>query len=113
MLGGSTFLSRTVLAGQDLGGMTLAPGFYILASSAFLDGVLTLDAQGDPNAVFVFRTGSTLITSTNSSVVVINGGENSNVFWQVGGSASIGTNTSFVGNIIAYANIRMANTIIA
>ena len=112
MLRGSTFLCRTVLTCQDLGGMTLAPGFYIFTTSAFLDGVLTLDAQGDLNAVFVFQTGSTLIVSTNSSVVVINGGKHSNVFWQVGSSASIGTNTSFVGNILTYANNDMVRNAI-
>lgn len=107
MLQGSTFLSRTVLTSQDLGGMTLAPGLYIFTSAINLNGILTLDAQDDPNAVFVFQLGSTLNISTNSSVVMINGGKNDNVFWQVGGSASIGINTTFVGNILAYANVDM------
>ena len=105
MLKGSTFLSRTIITSENLGGMTFTPGFYIFPSVVYLDGVLTLDAQGDPDAVFVFRTYNTLITSTNSSVVLINGGNNSNVFWQVGRSARFGLNTSFIGKILTCANI--------
>ena len=62
-----------------------------------LTGTLTLDAQGDPNAVFVFQIGSTLTTASNSSVRVINGGQNCNVFWQIGSSATLGTGTTFAG----------------
>lgn len=105
MLKGSTFLSRTIITSRDLGGMTLKPGFYIFPSIVFLNGVLTLDAQGDPDEVFVFQIDSTLITSTNSSVILINGGNNSNVFWQVGRSAHFGMNTSFIGKLLTYANI--------
>lgn len=97
----------TDLTGQDLGGMTLTPGVYCFASSAQLTGTLTLDAQGSCNSLFVFQTGSTLTTSVASSVEVINnpcsanclGG--ANVFWQVGSSATIGTGSQFVGNIVA------------
>ena len=93
------------LTGQDLGGKTLTAGVYRFASSAQLTGSLTLDAQGDPDAVFVFQIGSTLTTASNSSVLVIGGGSDCNVFWQVGSSATIGTTTAFKGNIVALTSI--------
>ena len=93
------------LTGQDLGGMTLAPAVYCFSSSAGLTGALVLDAQGDPNAVWVFQIVSTLTTSTDSSVLVTNGGQQCNVFWQVGSSVTLGTGTAFIGNILAYASI--------
>jgi hypothetical protein len=95
------------LTGTDLGGLTLTPGVYGFTSSAQLTGTLTLDAQGNPNAVFIFKIGSTLTTATGSSVVVINGGSNCNVFWQVGSSATLGTTTSFAGNILALTSITL------
>ncbi len=81
----------TDLTGQDLGGMTLTPGVYCFSTSAQLTGTLTLNAQGNPSAVFVFQIGSTLTTASSSVVQVINGGSNCNVFWQVGSSATLGT----------------------
>lgn len=91
----------------DLGGSTLVPGVYCSASSLGLTGTLTLDAQGNPNAVFVFQAGSTLTTASGASVLVINGGQNCNVFWQTGSSATIGTGTSFVGTILALDSITL------
>jgi hypothetical protein len=91
----------------DLGGSTLTPGVYCSASSLGLTGTLTLDAQGDPNAVFIFQAGSTLTTASNSLVRVINGGQSCNVFWQIGSSATLGTGTSFAGNILALASITL------
>jgi uncharacterized repeat protein (TIGR01451 family) len=91
----------------DLGGMTLTPGVYCSATSMGLTGALTLDAQGDPNAVWVFQMGSTLTTASNSSVVIINGGQQCNVFWQVGSSATLGTTTTFIGNILALTSITL------
>ena len=91
----------------DLGGMTLVPGVYCFASSAGLTGALTLNAQGDPNAVWVFKIASTLITASNSSVLVTNGGQQCNVFWQVGSSATLGTGTTFVGSILALTSITL------
>ena len=70
-----------------------------------LTGTLTLDAQGDPDAVFIFQIGSSLTTASGALVSVINGGNNCNVFWQIGASATLGTGTSFVGNILALASI--------
>ena len=95
----------TVVFG-DLGGQTLAPGVYQSASSLGITGILTLDGQGDPNAVFIFQMGSTLTTaSENSSVNLINGAQSCNIFWQVGSSATLGTNTTFQGTILALTSI--------
>jgi len=93
----------------DLGGMTLKPGVYCSASSMGLTGALTLDAEGDSNAVWVFQAGSTLDTAAGSSVVLINGADPCNVYWQVGSSATLGTTTSFVGSILALASITLNN----
>ncbi|MCH8508852.1 MAG: DUF3494 domain-containing protein [Phycisphaerales bacterium] len=95
------------LTGTDLGGLTLTPGVYFFSSSAFLTSTLTLDAQGDPNAEFVFQMGSTLITASNSSIITINGVNNCNIYWQVGSSATLGTNTAFIGSIVAQTSITL------
>jgi hypothetical protein len=89
----------------DLGGLTLAPGVYNSASSVGLTGTLTLNAGGDPNAVFVFQAGSSLTTASGSQVSMINGAQSCNVFWQVGSSATLGTGSSFRGTIIALTSI--------
>jgi LPXTG-motif cell wall-anchored protein len=91
---------------SELGGSTLIPGVYRI-EAAQLTGTLTLDAQGDPQAVFIFQIDSALTTASNSSVVFINGSSPCNVFWKVGSSATIGTGTHFVGNIMALASIAM------
>ncbi len=93
---------------KDLGGLTLAPGVY-KADSIAITGVLTLDAQGDPAAVWIFQAGSTLITAPNSRVTIINGGQPCNAFWQVGSSATLGVGSTFVGTILALTAIT-ANT---
>ena len=93
------------LTGQDLGGQTLTEGVYCFSSSAQLTGTLTLNAQGNANAVFIFKMGSTLTTASASSVVLINSGSPGNVFWQVGSSATLGTGTSLAGNILALTSI--------
>lgn len=95
------------LTGQDLGGQTLTSGVYCFSSSAQLTGTLTLNAQGNPDAVFVFKIGSTITTASGSSVAMINGGQDCNVFWRVGSSATIGTTTHMVGNILALASITL------
>jgi Ice-binding-like len=92
---------NTNLTGQDLGGQTLAPGVYCFETSAQLTGALTLDGQGNPNAVFIFQIGSTLTTASAASVLLLNGASACNVFWQVGSSATLGTNTAFVGTLLA------------
>lgn len=91
----------------DLGGLTLAPAVYCFDTSAGLTGNLVLDAQQNPNAMWVFQIGSTLTTATNATVTVINGGSACNVYWQVGSSATLGTNTAFAGNIVALASVTL------
>ncbi|MGZ4349518.1 MAG: ice-binding family protein [Solirubrobacteraceae bacterium] len=105
--------SRTppVTVSGDLGGLTLTPGVYRSGSSVGLTGALTLDAGGDPNAVFIFQAGSTLTTATGSHVNHINGAQPCNVFWQIGSSATLGTSSVFVGNILAYTSISMNNAV--
>ncbi len=95
------------LTGTDLGGLTLTPGVYGFNSSAQLTGTLTLDAQGNPNAVFIFKIASTLTTASGSSVLLINSGSNCNVFWQVGSSATLGTGSTLAGNILALQSITL------
>ncbi|HEY8655021.1 MAG TPA: ice-binding family protein [Dermatophilaceae bacterium] len=89
----------------DLTGRTLTRGVYNSASSILLTGALTLDAKGDPNAVFVFQAGSSLTTKSGSQVLLRNGARSCNVFWQVGSSATLGTGSKFVGTIMAYQSI--------
>jgi Ice-binding-like len=91
----------------DLGGQTLVPGVYCFSSSAAITGALTLNAGGNPNAVFIFKVASTLVTASDASVVLINGAQPCEVFWQVGSSATLGTGTSFVGTVIALASITL------
>jgi hypothetical protein len=97
----------TATIGTELGGSTLPPGVYDSAAGDFgITGTLTLDGQGDPNAIFIFKTASTLVTAAdNSAVNLIGGAQSCNVFWQVGSSATLGTNTLFAGNILALTAI--------
>ena len=94
----------TATVSADLGNHTLVAGVYTSASSLGLTGDVTLDGQNDPSSVFVFQAGSTLTTASNSTVSLINGAQACNVFWQVGSSAVLGTDTTFVGNILALAS---------
>jgi hypothetical protein len=103
------------LTGQDLGGLTLTPGVYCFSSTAQLTGTLTLNALGNANALFLFKIGSALTTASGSSVTVINNGGSScnKAYWQIGSSATIGTGTSFTGDILAQMSITIttgANT---
>jgi len=91
----------------DLGGQTLPPGVYRDPTSFGITGTLTLDAGGDQNAVWIFQAGSTLITAANSSIVLINGAQAANVFWQVGSSATLGTGSSLAGTIMALESITL------
>ena len=96
------------IVSADLGGQTLTPGVYQdngAPASLAITGTLTLDGQGDPNAVFIFRSASTLTTASNSHVTLINGAQSCNVFWQVGSSATLGTGSDFKGTILATASI--------
>jgi len=89
---------------NELGGTTLTPGVYNGAALQ-ITGVLTLDTLGDPNAVFIFQTGSTLISATASSVVVLGGATACNVYWQVPSSATLGTGSHLVGTVMASTSI--------
>ncbi|MEY2425692.1 MAG: hypothetical protein QOI61_1264 [Actinomycetota bacterium] len=93
----------------DLGGMTLTTGVYMSPTSFAVTGTLALDAAGDPNAVFIFQAGSTVVTATDSVITLLNGAQACNVYWQVGSSATLGVRTSFVGSILALTSIT-ANT---
>jgi hypothetical protein len=96
----------TATIGTELGGTTETPGVYNSAAGTFgITGTLTLDAQGNPNAVFIFQAASTLITASASNVVLINGAQASNVFWVVGSSATLGTSSTLQGNILALTSI--------
>lgn len=98
----------TTLVSANLGGQTLTPGVYKdngAPASLAITGTLTLDGQGDPNAVFVFQSASTLTTASASTVTLINGAQACNIFWQVGSSATLGTGSSFKGNILAFSSI--------
>jgi uncharacterized repeat protein (TIGR01451 family) len=88
---------------------TLTPGVYCYDSSVGLTGSLILDAQNDPAAEFIFKIGSTLTTATGAAIRLINGASPCNVYWQIGSSATLGTDTIFIGNILAQASIT-ANT---
>jgi len=92
---GTNLTGKTL--GTSPGAVTLSPGVYCFNSSAQLTGTLTLDGSG----VYVFKMGTTLTTASKSSVVLAKGATAGNVFWQVGSSATLGTNTVFVGSILA------------
>ncbi|KAJ5976498.1 hypothetical protein N7481_010205 [Penicillium waksmanii] len=94
----------------DLGGLTLTSGVYQSVPgrgpmTITVGRTLTLDAQGDPNAVWIFQTDSSLITYSGSRVLLINGAQPCNVFWQVGSSATLGTTSTFVGTLMALSSI--------
>jgi type VI secretion system secreted protein VgrG len=105
----------TAIAGQpgavvltgDLGGRILTPGLYSFASSAQLTGTLTLNAQGNADAQFAFQIGSALTTASASLVQMIDGGSGDDVFWQVGSSATLGTQSHFLGNVLAQNSITL------
>jgi Protein of unknown function (DUF3494). len=93
-----------------LGGLTLVAGVYNSGPATLdLTGTLTLDGQNDPNSVWIFQAQSDLITASTSSVSFIRGGSPCNVFWQVTSSATLGSNSSFVGTILALTSVTLAN----
>lgn len=101
----------TVLINPDLTGLVLAPGVYtVAAGTSNLSGVLTLDGGGNANAAWVFQMESTLITSPDAVVNMINTGAGAGLFWNVGSSATIDTNTAFLGNVLALAAVTMNTT---
>lgn len=99
-----------VITPADLDGRTLPAGVYCAASSMTVAGVtatVTLDGGGDADAEFVFQIGSTLTTGTGANIALINGAQAKNVWWQVGSSATLGTSTTFRGNIVALTSITL------
>lgn len=94
----------------ELGGQTLTPGVYDSESGTFgITGALTLNGQGNPDAVFIFKTATTLISASASQVLMINGAQPCNLFWQVGSSATLGTDSAFAGNILALESIELGS----
>jgi hypothetical protein len=97
-----------VTVSGNLGGRTLRPGLYKSTSSlSITSGDLTLDAQGDANAVFIFQMASTLTTTSGRAVILSGSAKASNVFWQVGSSATMGTTSVFKGTIMANQSITL------
>jgi hypothetical protein len=97
----------------ELGGTTKTPGVYDSPAGTFgITGTLTLNAQGNPAAIFIFQAASTLITASASSVKLVNGARAANVFWQVGSSATLGTYSTIRGNILALASITVTTGVI-
>ena len=94
-------LCAVMIAG-NLGGLTLTPGLYKSTSSLEISsGDLVLDARGDSSAVFIFQMASTLTTTTGRQVLLTGSALASNVFWQVGSSATLGSTSVFAGTIMA------------
>jgi hypothetical protein len=91
----------------DIGGTVIAPGLYKAPVSLAITGNVTLDGQNNPNSVFIFQAASTLTTSVNSSVTLINMANACNVFWQVGSSATLNTASVFNGTIMALASVSL------
>ncbi|MES2863450.1 MAG: Ig-like domain-containing protein [Bacteroidota bacterium] len=106
---GATSPAPATVSG-DQGGLTLAPGIYKSTSTLLIQsGDLTLDAQGDPNAVWIFQIASdfTTVGGAGGSIILSGGAQAKNVFWQVGSSATIGNGTAFKGNVLALTSITM------
>jgi type VI secretion system secreted protein VgrG len=99
-------VKNPILVAGNLGGQTLTPGLYRSTSSlAISSGDLTLDGNGDRNAVFIFQMASTLTMTAGRQVILTNGANARNVFWAVGSSATFGTNCSFYGSVLAHDSI--------
>jgi hypothetical protein len=100
---GESPVTQTISSGPpgEFGGLTLTPGVYTTPSSAEITGTLTLNALGDPNAQWVFQVGSTLTTASASNFVLEGGAQACDVYWAVGSSATLGTNSVFDGTILA------------
>ncbi|MDB6174832.1 MAG: hypothetical protein JWL59_4143 [Chthoniobacteraceae bacterium] len=104
ILAGETPSSLLDYSAIDLDGLTLTPGTYYFSTGAQLSGTLTLDHRSNPGGAFHFQIGSTLNTAVDAQVIMLGGSDN-DVFWQVGSSATIGGGTEFTGNIIAHSSI--------
>jgi hypothetical protein len=99
----------TKMNDPEMAGLTLAPGVYYFAASAVLNGALILDAKNDAEAVFIFQISGTFTAADGAAITVINGGKQSNVFFLVGNTATIGANAALIGNWIAFSKITLGN----
>ena len=98
--------SNVTIVPSELGGTTLVAGTYASADGTFtITGTLTLNAENDPNAVFIFQTTKTLITASASTINLINGAQTCRIFWKVGSSVTLGTNSTFIGHVFALTSI--------
>jgi hypothetical protein len=103
-------VTSPVTVTTNLGGLTLPPGLYKTPNSFSINtGDLTLDAQGNPNAVFIFQSGSGLNVGSGRKVLLAGGAKASNVFWQVGSTATLASNSIFRGNIMADQSITLGS----
>ncbi len=108
--GAAGLTNGAVTVAGNIGGQTLPPGLYKSTSSLEISsGDLTLDAQGDANAAFVFQVASTLTTTSGRRVILSGGARAANVFWQVGSSATLGTTSAFEGTIMANQSITLTS----
>lgn len=101
--------TATATVAGDLVGQTLLPGVYKSAGALDVSGALTLDGQGDRNSVFIFQVASELTTASASSIVLTNGAQACNIYWQVGSSATLGTTSTFKGTILALTSVSVTN----
>jgi len=102
---GRTATDMVTLSG-NIGGLTLTPGLYKSTSSlAISSGDVTFDAKGNANAVFIIQIASTLTTTSGRKVILSGGASTSNIFWQVGSSATFGTTSVFKGTVMAMQSI--------
>ena len=117
-LGGGTSIPAGTTLGAPAGSAPVpgdnlfVPGVYTSNTSILITGELTLDAQNDPNARFVFQSASTVGSAdgapgTQTRILLINGAKASNVWWQAGTSVTLGTQSVWQGNILASADITM------
>ncbi|MCJ1363104.1 hypothetical protein MMC16_002210 [Acarospora aff. strigata] len=97
----------TDLSDTDLGGKTLTAGVYHFETTSTLNGILTLDGGGSSSSVFVFQIGTTFLAATAAQVILTNGAQACNVFFQVGSSATLEAGTIFAGNILAFTSISL------
>ena len=108
---GRTPTTPTNFSNSNLGGKSLVPGVYKATSTLRLTGTLTLNGNGDPNAVFVFQAGSTLVTASSSAVKLTGSAQACNVFWKVGSSATLGSTSTFVGTILALTSVTVTTNV--
>lgn len=105
-------LTGGITIGGDIGNTTMVPGIYKVATSTGLgEGTLILDGGGNPNSVWVFQIGTTLITAASTNILLVGGAQAGNIFWIVGTSATLGATSNFAGTIIANASISVGASV--